>query len=123
LEAGIRVAVRVEELLAALEVADGEFAQDPHALVGVVVVAGAALGAALPDGSRLEDDDADRMNVIVVVEAGVGALNDPVVAEDQAVVAGVLRSRIGGGHFARRHCSVGIALPLVEARAADEPEG
>ena len=82
----------------------GNLAQDAHALAGVVVEAGAAPGAGLAGGGRLQEQDADGVDVVVGVQAGVGALHGPVAAVDQAVVAGrSFAPAIGGGHAARRH--------------------
>ena len=80
--------------------------------------------------SRFGDENPHAPNLAVFVETGVGALFAPVSGEAEAgdaqllpEVLPVVRLCRAGGDRARRHDAIGIALPLVEAGAADQAEG
>src|SRR5262249_45241822 len=100
---------------------DRDFSQDAHAFLGMVVVTAAALWPNL--AGRLEHQDADGVDVVVGVQAGVGALHSPVEGGVMSAIAGwVLRLGEGRGDAAGRHATIGVALALVQAGRADQAE-
>ena len=62
------------------ELAHRDLAEDAQPLLGVVAEQPAGLGAVAAVGRRLHGQDADGVDVVVGVEAGVGALVAPVAA-------------------------------------------
>src|SRR6516164_2898679 len=106
-----------------------EFAEDADAFSGVAAESEMAGLSHEYFTDRLQDQDADAPDVAVFVEAGVGSLLAPVAGEAEAryrqfppKVLLVLRPGRACGNGTRRHDTVGIALALVQARTADQPE-
>src|SRR5204863_6852320 len=118
----VRIAIRIERLLATLaELADGDLREDAQALPGVVVEQPSRFRAVAPRGRRLHRQDADGVDLVVAVQAGVGALAGPV-----AFLPGAIRhlplARPGGGDLALADDAVGETLALVQAARADQAE-
>src|SRR5262249_43346633 len=87
-EAGVGVAVRVERLLALSKLTHRDLAQDAHALLAVVVEQPPWFWATLAVGIRLQEDDADGVDIAVLVQAGIGALYGPIVRCVETAPAG-----------------------------------
>src|SRR5213078_4602423 len=83
-ETGIGIPVRIERLLIAVEFADGEFAKNTDAFLGMT--AQGVMAALFVDGvaHRFKHQDANAPDVAVLVQAGVGPLFAPVAGLAEA---------------------------------------
>src|ERR1022692_1285729 len=135
-EAGIGILIRIDQLLVLVfignskqkEVAHGNFAENTHAFLSMAMEKPVLLETILSIGGRLHDEDADGMDVIVRVFAGVGALIDPV--ERRAVLGSVERieplvavgflANITRRDAAYRNRALRIAFALVETGRSDQ---
>src|SRR5205814_983309 len=129
-EARVGVAVGIAGLIAVVELSHWDFPEDAEALHGVAVEALAGARAAGSVGGRLHREDADGVNIVVLIPASVGALVEPVRAHAVAVAGerveafpGVVAAGPDGGDAAFMNDALGEALALVEARGANEAKG
>src|SRR5258706_389613 len=120
-EACVRIAVRVFGLAALAEFADRNLAKNPHPLSGMIVKPASAVRSTLPVGGRFQRQNANCMDVIIVVKAHIAALivkvqRHPVAMARERVQSPpwIIPARISSGHFSFRHASVRKTFALAE---------
>src|SRR5262249_48036311 len=105
-----------------------DLAEDAQAFAGVAEEPTPFLEAAMPIRRRLHDEDANGVNVLVGIAAGVGPLVDPVercavlrrVERIEPLIAVFALAHVAGGDAPLLDSAARIALALVEARRTDQ---
>src|SRR5262249_12043129 len=104
------------------KLAHRDFRQDAQPFVSVIVEKPAGLRSIAPLRGRLHGQNANRVDLVVRIKAGVGALHGPVPFLP-VPVRYFSSARPGGGYLSRTDDTVRKAFPFVKARRADQTEG
>src|SRR5262249_2532340 len=122
------VTIRIDWLLTVFPVAERNLTENTQPLASMVVES-ATRACTLAVRGWLHDQDADGVDIRVLIQAGVGALVVPVerhavamAGEGVQAFPGIVAAGVATRHLALGNGAVRIALALVEARRADEAE-
>src|SRR5262249_55076522 len=120
-ETSVGVTIGIDRLLVPGEFAQWNFAEDTQPLHGMAAEQTTRLGSVSPIRRRFHGEDANCMDILVRIQAGVSSLVSP-VAKSQVVGHLRLVTCPGGRYTSRGNLAVRVGLAFIVARCTNQPE-